>query len=140
MESTLWNTTTKKSNMVPLDSRMNLPEKNLFTLNLDGLRTLLQDAPKRTANLGSSSKMVALPNGDGKMENFRVYENSNMDPALEARYPEIKSYFGVNTENSATTAYFSVSPLGFKSMVIYADRSATFIEPISQDLTTYTVL
>ena len=136
--SLVWNATTKKSDMVALDSRMQLPEKNLFTLNLDGLKASLQNSPKRTAILGASQTIISIPNGDGKMESFRVYENSNMDPALEARYPDIKSYFGVNTENQATTAYFSVSPLGFRSMVIYADRSATFIEPISQDLTTYT--
>ncbi|WP_333599496.1 GEVED domain-containing protein [Flavobacterium sp.] len=138
-KTSLWNTTAKKSDMVPLDSRMNLPERNLFTLNLDGLKNVLQNSPKRTANLGSSSKVIALPNAEGQLENYRVYENSNMDPALEAKYPEIKSYFGVNLDNPATTAYFSLSPLGFKSMVIYPDRSATFIEPISQDLTTYTV-
>ena len=33
-KSSLWNATTKKSDMVALDSRMQLPEKNLFKLNL----------------------------------------------------------------------------------------------------------
>ena len=36
-------------------------------------------------------------------------------------------------------AFFSMSPLGFKSMVISTDKSAVFIEPISKDLTTYSI-
>jgi chitodextrinase len=138
-KNSLWNTTAKKSDMIPLDSRMNLPEKNLFNLNVAALKATLQNSPKRTASTGTSGKVIALPNADGNYENFRVYENSNMDPALAERYPEIKSYIGIGIENPTAAAYFSLSPLGFKSMVIYADRSATFIEPISQDLITYTV-
>ena len=135
--SSLWNETSRKSDLVLLDSQMNLPEKHLFTLNVKGLKNALVNSPMRNA-AAKSQIIVSIPNGDGVMENFRVYESSNMDPALAARYPEIKSYIGIGVENPAVTAYFSVSPLGFKSMVIYADRSATFIEPFSKDLTTYT--
>ena len=134
--SSLWNETSRKSDLVLLDSQMNLPEKHLFTLNVKGLKNALVNSPMRNA-AAKSQIIVSIPNGDGVMENFRVYESSNMDPALAARYPEIKSYIGIGVENPAVTAYFSVSPLGFKSMVIYADRSATFIEPFSKDLTTY---
>ncbi len=136
--SSLWNETSRKSDLVLLDSQMNLPEKHLFTLNVQGLKNALVNSPVRNA-AAKSQIIVSIPNGDGVMENFRVYESSNMDPALAARYPEIKSYIGIGVENPAVTAYFSVSPLGFKSMVIYADRSATFIEPFSKDLTTYSV-
>ena len=62
-----------------------------------------------------------------------------MDPALAARYPEIKSYLGIGVENPSTKVFFSFSPLGFKSMTLYADKSAVFIEPYSEDLTTYSV-
>ena len=62
-----------------------------------------------------------------------------MDPALAAKYPEIKSYMGVGIDNPTLTAFISISPLGFKSMVLGPDKSAVFIEPYSQDLTTYSV-
>ena len=138
-KSLLWKSTVKKSDQVALDSRMNLPEKNLFTLDLNALKSNLQSTPKRMAGGAQSQKTIALPNANGVLENYRVYENSNMDPALEAKYPGIKSYMGVGIDYPGATAYFSVSPLGFKSMVIYPDKSASFIEPISKDLTTYTV-
>ncbi|QBZ96946.1 reprolysin-like metallopeptidase [Flavobacterium sangjuense] len=138
-KSTIWNVTTKKNDMVALDSKMRLPENNLFNLNLSSLKTNLNNAPARMANSKDSSTILSIPNADGILERYRVYENSNMDPALAARYPEIKSYMGIGIDNPAATAYFSVSPLGFKSMVLSPDKSAVFIEPISADLGTYTV-
>ena len=133
-----WNPSTK-GNKVALDSRMQLPEKTEFDLNVEALKQSLITSPKRGANVKTSNVIITLPNSDGQMERFSVYENSNMDPALEASYPNIKSYIGIGIDNPTATAFFSVSPLGFKSMVLAADKSAVFIEPISQDLTTYTV-
>jgi hypothetical protein len=43
------------------------------------------------------------------MENFKVKENSNFDPALAAKYPEIKSYVGTGLEDPNSTVYFSIS-------------------------------
>ena len=138
-KSTLWNATTKNNNMVALDSRMQLPENKLFNLNLLSLKSNLNNAPARTANSKKSSTVLSIPNADGVLEKYTVFENPNMDAALAARYPEIKSYIGIGIDNPTATAYFSVSPLGFKSMVLSPDKSAVFIEPISADLGTYTV-
>jgi chitodextrinase len=137
-KSSLWNGTTKKSTMVPLEAKMQLPENKLFDLNLANLRTNLTNAPARMAN-SKSNTILSLPNADGSLERYSIYENSTMDPALAARYPEIKSYVGIGIDTPTATAYFSVSPLGFKSMVLAPDKSAVFIEPISADLGTYTV-
>jgi chitodextrinase len=138
--NSLWNSTTKKSDMIPLESKVELPENNLFTLNLESLRNVLADAPQRnTAVLRASDVTLSIPNENGVLERFSIYENSALDPALAARYPEIKSYIGIGLDNPTSTSYFSVTPLGFKSMTINAGKSAVFIEPISQDLTTYSV-
>lgn len=122
-----------------LESRMQLPEKNLFDLDVNALKTALVGAPARSASAKLSSVILSLPNAEGQMERFRVYENSIMDPVLAAQYPDIKSYIGIGIDNPTSTAYFSSSPLGFKSMVLGADAQAVFIEPFSQDLTTYSV-
>ncbi|WP_445453579.1 reprolysin-like metallopeptidase [Flavobacterium sp. 25HG05S-40] len=137
-KSTLWNSTTKKSNMVALEARMQLPENNLFDLNLTSLRSNLRTAPARMANVKSTT-ILSIPNAEGVLERYTIFENSIMDPSLAARYPEIKSYIGIGIDNPTATAYFSVSPLGFKSMVLAPDKSAVFIEPISADLGTYSV-
>lgn len=137
-KNSLWKTSTK-SNLVSLESATNLPEKFVFDLDVNALKSKLSTSPQRSNSAKTSSVVLSLPTVDGEMEQFNVFENSNMDPALAARYPEIKSYIGIGVANPSTKVFFSVSPLGFKSMTLYADKSAVFIEPISQDFTTYTV-
>lgn len=137
-KNSVWKTTTERNKPL-LESRLELPTRTLLDLDVNVLKATLASSPKRGANMKTSNVVLTLPNADGQMENFKVFENSNMDPALAARYPEIKSYIGIGIDNPTLTAYFSVSPLGFKSMVLGADRSAVFIEPFSKDLTTYSV-
>jgi hypothetical protein len=136
-KESFWKASANKNKPL-LESRMQLPEKNLLDLDVDAMKATLLSSPKRDLSL-KSAVIISLPSADGQMEQFRVYENSNMDPALAARYPEIKSYIGIGIDNPTLTAYFSMSPLGFKSMVLGADRPAVFIEPFSQDLKTYSV-
>ncbi|MGG7036224.1 MAG: reprolysin-like metallopeptidase, partial [Flavobacterium sp.] len=116
-----------------------LPEKNLYDLNLGFLKETIAKSPKRNASNITSNTVIPLPNGDGKLENFRVYENTVMAPELAAKYPEIKSYVAVGIDNPHARAYFSCSPLGFKSMTLYPNQSAVFIEPITTDSNTYTI-
>jgi chitodextrinase len=101
------------------------------------IKNKLASSPKRDDKT-SSKTIISLPNGEGKLENYHVYKNSVMNPVLAAKYPEIKSFVAVGIDNPSATAYFSISPLGFKSMTLYADQSAVFIEPVSSDLKTYT--
>ena len=132
----------KKSNLSEISKRItktDLPQKNIFELDLKTMKKMLGTSPKRENINTTSNLIITLPNGEGKLENFKVYENSIMAPELAAKYPEIKSYMAVGIDNPNARAYFSYSPLGFKSMTLYPDQSAVFIEPVSDDLTTYTV-
>ncbi len=131
-----WEKSTKSS-MIELESRLELPKNNLFDLNLSVLKTSLQSSPQRNAN--ASQVIISLPNEQGLLERYSIYENSNFDPKLAERYPEIKSYIGIGIDNPTSTTYISVSPLGFKAMTMSADKGTVFIEPVSQDLNTYTV-
>ncbi|MFM9824594.1 reprolysin-like metallopeptidase [Flavobacterium sp.] len=134
--NSLWKLSTlKKDSKEILKKELTL--KHLFDLDVNSLKTKLASSPKRDAKT-SSKTIISLPNGDGNLENFIVYENSVMDPVLAEKYPEIKSYVAIGIDNPSARAYFSNSPLGFKSMILYADEAAVFIEPISADLKTYT--
>ncbi|WP_035656473.1 reprolysin-like metallopeptidase, partial [Flavobacterium enshiense] len=134
----LWKKNTS-SNASGRITKSDLPQKNIFDLDVPALKKMLAKSPKREASNITSNTIISLPNGDGKLENFKVYENSVMDPALAAKYPEIKSYVAVGIDNPKARAYFSSSPLGFKSMTLYPDQSAVFIEPINDDSNTYTI-
>ena len=132
----------KKSNSSEISKKItktDLPQNNIFELDLPAMKKMLGTSPKRDNFNTTSNLIITLPNGEGKLENFKVYENSVMAPELAAKYPEIKSYMAIGIDNPNARAYFSYSPLGFKSMTLYPDQSAVFIEPVSDDLITYSV-
>jgi hypothetical protein len=66
-KGSLWNATTKKSDKIALDERMQLPENQVFELNLNGLKASLNSAPKRTSN-GQSQNILSIPTATGAME------------------------------------------------------------------------
>lgn len=135
----VWKATAKNPNAVTFANKQSIVSPRLFSLDINQLKQTLAVAPKRFASSAPSNVIVSFPNAQGQMENFRVKESSNMDPALAARYSEIKSYIGQGVENPASTIYFSVSPLGLQTMVVKADQSAEFIEPYTTDLSSYAV-
>ncbi|MBN8565424.1 MAG: fibronectin type III domain-containing protein [Flavobacteriales bacterium] len=121
-----------------LESRLDLPQQNLFNLNVEAVKQSLNTVPNRFSSQ-KNGIVMEFPNETGKMERFSVFENSQMEAALALQYPEIKSYIGIGIDNPTSTVYFSISPLGFQSMQLNAGKSAVFIEPLTEDLTTYTV-
>jgi len=135
---TTWKTTAGKSDAIVVANKQTIRNPKLFELDVTALRQSLTNAPQRFT-AGKSNVIVAFPNADGQMERYRIQESSNMDPALAARYPEIKSYIGQGVDTPTSTIYFSLSPLGLQTMVIHADQSAEFIEPYTTDLSTYAV-
>ena len=138
-QKNLWKSTSIKSNTIVFENKKSISTPKLFELNIEELKSILANSVENSIVSKQSNITVPFPNADGLMENFRVYELSNMDPALAARYPEIKSYVGQGIENPSSSIYFSVSPLGLQTMVLNADKSAVFMEPYTTDLSTYVV-
>lgn len=134
-----WRTTSKKSDARVEANKNLIQNPRLFELDIQKLQKKLEKTPERNSNLKSSNTIIAFPNANGGMENFQIWEQSNMDPDLAARYPEIKSYVGQGIENPTATIYFSISPLGIQTMTLYGDKEATFIEPYTTDKSAYTV-
>ncbi|SDH88518.1 Por secretion system C-terminal sorting domain-containing protein [Chryseobacterium taeanense] len=135
----LWSAGSEKTTSEIFENKSNIINPRIYSLDINGLKNVLAKAPKRLAAGEKSEIIISFPNAEGKMENFKIRENSNFDPQLAAKYPDIKSYVGEGLENSSSTVYFSVSPLGLSSMEIYGDKSAVFIEPYTKDLSTYVV-
>ena len=135
----LWSSGSGKITSNIFENKSNIINPKIYSLDINGLKNALVKAPKRLAAGEKSEIIISFPNAEGRMENFKVRENSNFDPQLAAKYPDIKAYVGEGLENPSSTVYFSVSPLGLSSMEIYGDKSAVFIEPYTKDLSTYIV-
>jgi hypothetical protein len=111
--------------------------ENLFQINTEGLKMALADAPDRTSQ--ESGVLIAIPNLDGKMEHFRVFEASNFEPELQAQFPQIRAYAGYGVEDPTAVLRMSVSHKNVQTMVLRADKQTEFIEPFNKNATVYAV-
>ena len=76
---------------------------------------------------------ILIPNKNGKLERFSVWESSNFEAELQAKYPEIRAYAGVGITDKKASINFSMSPRGIQTMVLRADEGSEFIEPYAKD-------
>jgi hypothetical protein len=117
--------------------RVSFPrEFKLFTLNIEPLRQQLFSIVGENAR--GNSAIVSLPNADGNMEQFEVFEASNFEPALQARFPEIRAYSGSSLTDRGAMLKLSISPQGIQTMVFRNDgKPNEYLEPYSHDHTVY---
>ena len=80
---------------------------------------------------------ISIPNGNGVLEKFSVWESSNFEPELQAKYPEIRAYMGIGVTDRNASLYFSFSPKGIQTMILRGDSGSEFIEQYSKDKTVY---
>ena len=106
-QAQMWKSTAKKRDAAVLTNKTGIVSPQLFELDINLLKQQLAASPMRFSG-GKSGVVAAFPTSDGQMEHFRMLKNSNMDPALQARYPEIQSYLGQGVENPSATIYVSV--------------------------------
>ncbi len=119
-------------------ARQSFPtEFKLFNLNIEPLRQQLFSIVD--SNSRQQSTVISLPNADGNIEEFEVYEASNFEPELQAQFPQIRAYSGKGVTDEYATLKLSISPQGIQSMVFRTDMDNEFIEPYSQDQTVYAV-
>lgn len=104
----------------------------LMQLDLGSLKQVLNTATDRFAE-NKTSAIIFLPNPEGKLERFRVYEASNFDPVLQAQFPEIRSYVGQGIDDKYARLRLSINPRGINTMISRADRPTEYMEPYSLD-------
>lgn len=111
--------------------------KRLFTLDLSQFKQSLEAIDVN--GLTGKGVSVAIPNSDGKMEQFLVVESSNFVPELQSKFPNIRSYSGTGITDPGATINFSIAPNGVQSMILRGDSASEFIDPLSDNKSIYTV-
>ena len=118
-------------------ARQSFPKDfKLFNLDVDPLR---QELFKVVGNSSRHSTIISLPNANGQIEQFEVYEASNFEPALQAQFPGIRAFSGKGITDKSATLKLSFSPQGIQTMVFRTKQENEFIEAYSQDHTVYAV-
>jgi trimeric autotransporter adhesin len=113
--------------------KKNIPSKyKVLSLDFKSLQTNLKSASKRNQNNKlATTLLMDFPNEDGTMESYTIEKTSVLHPDLEAKYPEIQSFYGVSTKNPLNKIYISTSPSGFTGVI--TGSKTIYIDPVSKD-------
>lgn len=110
----------------------------LFSLDLNALKTILAQAPSRLLQQPSNT-IVAFPNAEGILQKYKIYEASVMHPDLAASHPEIQSYVGKGIDDPTATIRFSVTIFGLHAMTTSGQGGTFYIDTYTKDLKNYIV-
>jgi len=130
----LWKRINDNNRTILAKNNKNSDINNQQLYELDGL------ALKKTLNTITDKKSVkdgveiTIPNTKGDLERFLVWESSNFESDLQAKFPDIRAYAGIGITDPKATLNFSLSPSGIQSMVLRAGSSSEFIESYSKQL------
>lgn len=134
----LWKKVTTISNKSVIEENKQLLQNpKLYALNFEELQLELQKVPKASDQIKSKT-FVSFPDSEGNLEEFRIYEKSNFEPTLQAKYTGIRSYVGESVFGNSKI-YFSVSQFGLSTMEMHSDKTVDIIEPYTSDLSSYIV-
>jgi subtilisin-like proprotein convertase family protein len=116
-----------------------------FQLNYGGLKSALSNAPMEfTSEAKQQPVLLSLPLPDGSLHTFKVWESPVMAAELMAKFPEIRTYAGSDTEGLGLTLRLDVGYKGLHAFIFdehghyqsvrpYADGSDVFYMAYSQD-------
>ena len=108
----------------------------LYDLDINAMRqTLFSISNKQTNN----KVVITLPNLQGNLEQFELFEASNFDADLQSQFPAIRAYSGKGITDTYATLKLSISPQGIQTMIFRTDQDNEFIEPYSKDHSVYAV-
>ena len=128
-----------KSNSIPkenLAQRWVQPKAfSLYEVNLNQLKNDLSQVPQRFS--ADESHRVTFPNRDGKFREYIVQEASVMEPALQAKYPDIRSYVGWEKNNRQNTIRFSVTPDNGVSAMFFDGAEISYLDKFTADHSKY---
>ena len=122
-----------KEQITPIGNRYIIPESyRTIRLNVDKMRQLLQSAPMEfTAEANENPSIIYIPIPDGSFQRFKFYESPTMEPELQAKYPEIRTYTGQGIDDPYATIKLDFTPHGFHAQIL-SPNGRVFIDPHNQ--------
>lgn len=118
-----------------LDQRHIVP--NLYhTKHLDrsAFAAYLTTAPTESEVLqGEKGLLLDMPNINGEIMQFEIWEAPMMHPDLAAKFPSIKTYAGHSVGKHSSVIYLDITPLGFHAMIFNTGSNTVFIDPYSKN-------
>lgn len=112
----------------------------LFILDEPAFVNLIAKAPyEKSVAARQSNLIISLPNAEGNVERFRLVEAPVMQPLLQAKHLDMRSYSGVGIDNPSSSLRCSFTPLGFHAMIRSVNRPTFYINTIDKSSHLYLV-
>lgn len=113
--------------------RVIIPQKyRAVSADLILLRNFLGSLPLESGVNRSEAPVLVLPLPDGSTGRFRVWESPIMEPALQAKFPEIRTYAGQGIDDPYATIRFDYSPyFGFHAQIL-SPGGNIYIDPYAR--------
>lgn len=134
-----WSRTSQKNVKETRERNVRTSDYQLVSLNTDELKHQLSLAPDRNRLSSEKGILVKFPNDQGTFDTYEVFEASTMDPRLQSRYADIKSYVGQRVGDPATNIRFTYDPYFGLNAVVRGIKGIYYIDSYSQDNKTYMV-
>lgn len=122
----------KIANFSSLSTRSVSPTEYVtLQLDVNVLQGIFATVPKEeeSSNKVSDAFEVLMP--DGKIEAFYLTEYSMMEPALAAKYPEMKTYHGYGVEDASRRIRLDWTSSGLNAMLMLPEGLA-FVKPYAR--------
>lgn len=110
---------------------------DLYELNFNSMKQILSNSQDRFVS--KRGVVISLPNKQGGLEQFEVFEASNFTPEFQAQNPDIRAYAGKSLQDKYATLRMSISPQGIQTMVFRTNTKNEFMEPYSADGKVYAI-
>lgn len=112
----------------------------LFTLDENVMKPEIRKAPQVSKISSRNSRaIISVPVGNGIIEKFSVSEYSVMMPALQAKYPELRSYVGQGIDNPARSIRCDFTPEGFHATIRTVGENTVYVNPVNRENKLYAV-
>ena len=127
----------QKLSSVSVSKRINSSdsERLYYKLNTDFLKSKLSGTTTQSSK--KNTIQITIPNSNGVLERFTVWESSNFEPELQAKYSEIRAYEGIGVDDKSAKIHFSVAPIGIQTMVFRSEKPSEYIEQNPEDKSEY---
>lgn len=112
---------------------------HLFELDMTSFKKSTASTTLRGDKNKKENTIIRVPGMNGHIETFKIYEAPVFSPELASKYPNIKSYVGISTNNSGTRLRMSMSPQGIQTMISYINKPTVFMQPLTKGSNKYVV-